>query len=164
MALLHQAFSSFPFYCLTEMIWQSLKINELYSFFLQSFALKAFCKERKKKEKLTQTVWGGSRHENVSILSDSIYLIAQYSLCGQICLLPIKIVSHRQMRCFKEVLMIYQVVQRKCCSEWASAFEPFHCHLYMAQTVTGIRFLTATRSQFSVLTRGRILLQAYHLC
>ena len=33
MALLHQALSAFPFYCLTEMIWQSLKINELYSFF-----------------------------------------------------------------------------------------------------------------------------------
>jgi len=33
MALLHQALSAFPFYCLTEMIWQNLKINELYSFF-----------------------------------------------------------------------------------------------------------------------------------
>lgn len=55
MTLLHQALSSFSFYCLTEMIWQSLKINELYSFFLQSFALKAFYKE-KEKEKLTQAI------------------------------------------------------------------------------------------------------------
>lgn len=55
MALLQQALSSFPFYCLTEMIGQSLKINELYSFFLQSLSLKAFCKE--KNETLTQAVW-----------------------------------------------------------------------------------------------------------
>lgn len=47
MALLHQAFSSFPFHYLSEMIWQSLKINEVYSFFLPSFALKAFGKGKK---------------------------------------------------------------------------------------------------------------------
>lgn len=56
-------------------------------------------------------------------------------------------------------------MQRKCCFEWASAaFEPFHCHLYTVPTMTGTRFLTATRWKFSVLTRGRIPLQAYHLC
>lgn len=27
----------FPFYCLPEMIWQSLKINEVYSFFPSEF-------------------------------------------------------------------------------------------------------------------------------
>lgn len=57
MTLLHQALSSFSFYCLTEMIWRSLKINELYSFFLQSFALKAFHKgKKKKKDKPTQAI------------------------------------------------------------------------------------------------------------
>lgn len=48
--IVHVLFS-FPFYCLAEMIWQSLKINELHSFFfLQSFAWKAFYILRKEME------------------------------------------------------------------------------------------------------------------
>lgn len=75
-----------PSYRLPETTWQSLKINELcaflfFFFFLQGFALKGFCKG-KKKWKTNAGGMGRSRRGNVSILSSCVCLAAHTPCAG----------------------------------------------------------------------------------